>query len=88
MRDSGWDQLPPDVRFAGKPAEMRAPPWITVCPHQLLTETPSCEAEHMAAPTKTLARHQTLARGGYPHMDTTKYRSSRSVVIGAGNTSG
>jgi hypothetical protein len=21
MRESGWDQLPPDVRFAGKPAE-------------------------------------------------------------------
>ena len=20
----GWDQLPPDMRFAGKPAEMRA----------------------------------------------------------------
>jgi hypothetical protein len=32
MRESGWDQLPPDVRFAGKPAEMRAPPWITDCP--------------------------------------------------------
>jgi hypothetical protein len=39
-------------------------------------------------PTKTLARHQTPARGGYPHMDTTKYRSSRSVVIGASNISG
>jgi hypothetical protein len=52
MRESGWDQLPPDVRFAGKLAEMRAPPWITDCPHQLLTEMPSCEAEHMAAPTK------------------------------------
>ena len=39
-------------------------------------------------PTKTLARHQTLARGGYPHMDTTKYRSLRSVVIGASNISG
>src|SRR5579863_2121655 len=51
MRDSGWDQLPPDVRFAGKPAETRVPPWITICPHQLLTEIPSCEAEHMAAPT-------------------------------------
>jgi hypothetical protein len=47
MRDSGWDQLPPDVRFAGKPAETRAPPWITVSPYQLLTETPSCEAGHM-----------------------------------------
>jgi len=39
------------VKFAGKPAEMRAPPWITVRQHSLLTETPSCEAEHMAAPT-------------------------------------
>jgi len=44
MRDSGRDQLPPDVRFAGKPAEMRAPPWITVRQHSLLTEAPSCEA--------------------------------------------
>jgi hypothetical protein len=49
MRDSGWDQLPPDVRFAGKPAEMRAPPWITACPHQLLTEIPSCEAGYRSA---------------------------------------
>jgi hypothetical protein len=47
MRDSGRDQLPPDVRFAGKSAEMRAPPWITVRQHSLLTETPSCEAGHM-----------------------------------------
>jgi hypothetical protein len=52
LRESGWDQLPPDVRFAGKPAEMRAPPWITDCPHELLTEMLSCEAEHIAAPTK------------------------------------
>jgi hypothetical protein len=29
---SGRDQLPPDVRFAGKPAGTRAPPWITACP--------------------------------------------------------
>ena len=29
---------------------MRAPPWITDCPHQLLTEMPSCEAGHMTAP--------------------------------------
>src|SRR5712691_1026001 len=49
MRDSGWDRLPPDVRFAGKPAEMRAPPWITIRPHQLLTEIPSCEAGYRCA---------------------------------------
>ena len=61
MRDSGWDQLPLDVRFAGKPAEMRAPPWITDCPHQLLTEMPSCEAEHMAAPTNTALVKKVLA---------------------------
>src|SRR5262249_12240727 len=29
MRDSGWDQLPQDVRFAGEALQkMRAPPWI------------------------------------------------------------
>ena len=31
---------------------MRAPPWITVIPHQLLTEIPSCEAGYMAAPER------------------------------------
>jgi hypothetical protein len=61
MRDSGRDQLPPDVRFAGKPAEMRAPPWITVRQRSLLTETPSCEAEHMAAPTKPANVKKALA---------------------------
>src|SRR5271169_6304056 len=30
-------------------AEMRAPPWITDCPHQLLTEMPSCEAGYIDA---------------------------------------
>src|SRR6516165_5316251 len=31
MRDSGWDQLPPDVRFAGEALQkMRAPPWIAI----------------------------------------------------------
>ena len=30
------ESLPPDVRFAGKPAETRAPPWITVWPLQLI----------------------------------------------------
>src|SRR6516165_501392 len=49
MRDSGWDQLPPDVRFAGEALQkMRAPPWIAIYLNQPLTETPSCEAEHMA----------------------------------------
>jgi hypothetical protein len=38
---SGWtSKAHPDVRFAGKPVEMSAPPWITVCSHQPLTETP------------------------------------------------
>src|SRR6476620_3730599 len=54
MRDSGRDQLPPDVRFAEKPAEMRAPPWITVRQHSLLTEAPSCEAEHTLPETLVL----------------------------------
>src|SRR5262249_43725439 len=53
MRDSGWDQLPPDVRFAGEPLQkMRAPPWIAIYLNQPLTEKPSCEAEHMAAPER------------------------------------
>src|SRR5262245_24747932 len=53
MRDSGWDQLPPDVRFAGEaPAENESPPWIAIYLNHPLTEKPSCEAEHMAAPTK------------------------------------
>src|SRR5262249_1941127 len=44
MRDSGWDQLPPDVRFAGEALQkMRAPPWIAIYPNQPLTEKPSCE---------------------------------------------
>jgi hypothetical protein len=41
------------TRFAGGEAcRNESPPWITLCPHQLLTELLSCEAEHMAAPTK------------------------------------
>src|SRR4029077_12083788 len=63
MRESGWDQLPPDVRFAGKSAEMRALPWITDCPHQLLTEMPSCEAEHTAA-RPTLRREESSCQLG------------------------
>src|SRR5262245_57152527 len=39
MRDSGWDQLPPDVRFAGEALQkMRAPPWIAIYLNQPLTE--------------------------------------------------
>src|SRR5204863_5734748 len=48
MRDSGWDQLPPDVRFAGQALQkMRAPPWIAIYLNQPLTEKPSCEVEHV-----------------------------------------
>jgi hypothetical protein len=38
---------PAGCEVCRKPAETRAPPWITVSPYQLLTETPSCEAGHM-----------------------------------------
>src|SRR5438874_5035385 len=42
MRDSGWDQLPPDVRFAGEALQkMRAPPWIAIYLNQPLTEKPN-----------------------------------------------
>jgi hypothetical protein len=40
-RNDAHENVTKDVAF----------PKITVCPHQLLTETPSCEAEHMASPT-------------------------------------
>ena len=40
---------------------MRAPPWITVCPNQLLTEIPSCEAGYMAAPERFAKRRIPLA---------------------------
>jgi len=40
---------------------MRAPPWITVFPHQLLTEIPSCEAGYMAAPERFAKRQIPLA---------------------------
>src|SRR5438874_5782818 len=50
MRNSGWDQLTPDVRFAGEALQkMRAPPWIAIYLNQPLTEKPSCEAGHMTA---------------------------------------
>src|SRR5262249_46686490 len=40
MRDSGWDQLPPDVRFAGEaPAENESPPWIAIYLNHPLTPT-------------------------------------------------
>ena len=64
MRDSGWDQFPPDVRFAGKPAEMRAQSWITVYPNLPLTETPSCEAGYISARPTSLNRHFRLATRG------------------------
>ena len=41
------------------------PPWITDCPHQLLTEMPSCEAEHMAAPTKCCTRAESSCEAGF-----------------------
>src|SRR5215831_15540357 len=41
MRDSGWDQLPPDVRFAGEALQkMRAPPWIV----GVFAETGTCSS--------------------------------------------
>jgi hypothetical protein len=49
-----------------KPAETRAPPWITVFPHQLLTEIPSCEAEHTAA-RPTLRREESSCQLGAVH---------------------
>ena len=62
MRDSGWDQLPPDVRFAGEALQkMRAPPWIAIYLNQPLTEKPSCEAEHTAAPTNAALVKKVLA---------------------------
>jgi len=30
MRDRGGNAIPPDVRLAGEPALMGAPPWITL----------------------------------------------------------
>ena len=62
MRDSGRDQSPPDVRFAGRPAGTRALPWTTPTNEHRLTEKPSCEAGHMTAsdPIKSLLNY--LAR--------------------------
>ena len=39
----------------------RAQSWITVCPHQLLTEIPSCEAEHTGVPTNSACVKKVLA---------------------------
>src|SRR5262245_19325011 len=61
MRDSGWDQLPPDVRFAGEALQkMRAPPWIAIYLNQPLTEKPSCEAGHMTA-SDFCAAHEVIS---------------------------
>jgi hypothetical protein len=40
---------------------MRAPPWIAIYLNQPLTEKPSCEAEHMAAPTNAANVKKALA---------------------------
>src|SRR5438046_2102343 len=68
MRDSGWDQLPPDVRFAGDALQkMRAPPWIAIYLNQPLTEKPSCEAGHMTASDLCAARQMISCQAGAIH---------------------
>ena len=68
MRDSGWDQLPPDVRFAGEALQkMRAPPWIAIYLNQPLTEKPSCEAGHMTASDFCAARSIFSCQAGAIH---------------------
>src|SRR5262249_21668837 len=68
MRDSGWDQLPPDVRFAGEALQkMRAPPWIAIYLNQPLTEKPSCEAGHMTASDFCAARYISSCQAGAIH---------------------
>ena len=68
MRDSGWDQLPPDVRFAGEALQkMRAPPWIAIYLNQPLTEKPSCEAGHMTASDLCAARYIFSCQAGAIH---------------------
>src|SRR5262245_21233146 len=80
MRDSGWDQLPPDVRFAGEaPAENESPPWIAIYLNHPLTEKPSCEAEHMAAPTKPAGVKKVLANSEPSTHGTS--RTSRDVRL-------
>jgi hypothetical protein len=68
MRDSGWDQLPPDVRFAGEALQkMRAPPWIAIYLNQPLTEKPSCEAGHMTASDFCAVREVISCQAGAIH---------------------
>ena len=56
--DSGRDQLPPDVRFAGKPAETRGSGLDHGLPNQLLTETASGEAGHREATDQNVSSPQ------------------------------
>src|SRR5262245_10132605 len=78
MRDSGWDQLPPDVRFAGEALQkMRAPPWIAIYLNQPLTEKPSCEAGHMTAPDQCCKNvRKFLPRRRRPHMPRRRARAT------------
>ena len=70
MRDSGWGSTPAGCEVCrAKPAETRAPPWITVFPHQLLTEIPSCEAEYMAAPERFADKSDSSCTAGANGMD-------------------
>jgi len=78
MRDSGWDQLPPDVRFAGEALQkMRAPPWIAIYLNQPLTEKPSCEAGHMTASDFCAARYTFAAREPSTHEAAGVHRAHR-----------
>ena len=43
MRDSGWDQLPPDVRFCREACRNESPALDRSLSNQHLTEKPSCE---------------------------------------------
>src|SRR5215475_8957392 len=85
MRDSGWDQLPPDVRFAGEALQkIRAPPWIAIYLNQPLTEKPSCEAEHMAAPTSLQTRRKALPTRSRPHMAQSGHASRVAQMSASG----
>jgi len=66
---------------------MRAPPWITVCPHQLLTEIPSCEAEYMAAPERFAKRQIPLApRAPSIHGPKRRFAAAQRFVRNRSNT--
>src|SRR5262252_6210391 len=68
MRDSGWDQLPPDVRFAGEALQkMRAPPWIAIYLNQPLTEKPSCEGPNTWLDRPTCKREEKPCQPGAVH---------------------